>query len=1148
MSRAPVILGRDQETILAQLLGRSAGFTPEWQAAPGSAGHALLSILARYLELQGQALDQLPERLRLSFLNSLGNGLLPAHAARAPVVFTLMENASLDVSLPRGTRVAAVLPPPPPTLEDDSGVVPADPQFYTEQTVRLVRGKLAGVYSLDPTADTYADHSAALATGFTLFDEMRPVPHELYLGHNELLRLAGNAEIALSFDFWNTHEDTPFRPLLVDWEYLSKDGWLPLQIVEDKTKRMTRDGKLTLRKDCGPDAKAETVGGYESHWIRGRVSARLPSAVIGLEAPGWWLALDNTGGLEVGDRVTVNAQGIASVLAVDATVVVLDRQLEAALKGALLRHADNLVVIGTIERVFPGWRLAVEDGREFLVGDQVTVDGRAQAQLIEVAAQTLALSRPLSGAEPGSRLVLDSALPPLRPEGLGSEGRLPNIDVLRMRVGFTKSDLQAEAAYTDTASIDLSNNFWPFGRNPQRFTTFYLASGEVFARHRARVTIIFTFAQPGASDVAPVLSPEYYNGQAWAPITEYHEWHDATVNLTEPANPPAGTLGSATLFFVCPGDWSACEVNGEENHWLRLRLDKGDYGHPARVSVVDDGNGDFEVQGDPETLQPPIVSRLRLQYSFFTNPEVPAQCITYNDFAFTDHSRDVRWPNRPFAPFTPVADRQPALHLGFSSPPPVDLVSLFSHTESDPSVTARPLPYIWEYLGERGWTELSVLDQSDGFSGSGMIQFVGAPDAVAREGLGGELYRVRARLKRGYRASEHRQQLRGLWLNALWASQGEAVEHETLGLSNGNPGQVYVLPAARVPVLPGESVEVREWTGRGEDWQTAVLGVDPQDLRFELDPRDQVTPTAVWVRWKAQPHLYASRPDDRHYVLDPAGGAFRFGGNGYGLIPPAGARIVASFATGGGLLGNVPANSITQLRSGVGYVQSVSNPLPASGGAQTEALAAARQRATERLRHRDRAVAAVDYEWLAREASPEVARARCLAPQGPDGPGQRGWVRMILVPQGTRADPQPTLALRETVLGHLARRMPAAVAGQVLIEGPVYRRVAVRAEIVPLAPEQAALVEARVRQRLDAWLHPLSGNQGSGWAFGEAVYLSAAAALIEATEGVDYARLLQLLLDDGVQGDAALLGEHELVAPGDHALKLVLEARGHATA
>ncbi len=84
------------------------------------------------------------------------------------------------------------------------------------------------------------------------------------------------------------------------------------------------------------------------------------------------------------------------------------------------------------------------------------------------------------------------------------------------------------------------------------------------------------------------------------------------------------------------------------------------------------------------------------------------------------------------------------------------------------------------------------------------------------------------------------------------------------------------LPACRCS--SAKMVEVREWTGRGDDWQIRGRRVAEEDLRFEIDPHDPTVTTAVWVRWQAQPHFYRSTAADRHYVVERATGVFRFPG------------------------------------------------------------------------------------------------------------------------------------------------------------------------------------------------------------------------------------------------------------------------------
>jgi hypothetical protein len=255
MAGSPIIDGRDRKQILADLIERAPAYVPEWEIAAGTPAYALLAILAREVEIQAAAENGMPDGARLGFLSALGNSLLPAQSARTPLVFQLMPNAPLDVTLPNGSEVAAKLPPPPPSLLGDAQATPPRPRiFSTEGAITLTRAKLAALYSVDPNADTYSDHSAALITGFTLFDQMQPIPHQLYLGHDSLFAISANAEVELSFDLGAKHTKNPPLPMLIDWEYLSADGWLPLRTVSDRTGRLIRDGRITLHLDCGPDA------------------------------------------------------------------------------------------------------------------------------------------------------------------------------------------------------------------------------------------------------------------------------------------------------------------------------------------------------------------------------------------------------------------------------------------------------------------------------------------------------------------------------------------------------------------------------------------------------------------------------------------------------------------------------------------------------------------------------------------------------------------------------------------------------------------------------------------------------------------------------------------------------------------------------
>ena len=1265
--RPPTLVMRDARAIAQALADNRRGYTPEWTAGPGrlDAGSAINAILARYVEIQNEGVNAMPQRLQLEFLDALGASVLAPQPARAPLVFKLLDTASGDATVPQGTRVAAVLPPPAPSLASDAPPARAiAPEFYTEQEITAMRGKLAALYSIDPQADLYVDHGAAATSGFGVFDAMAPVPHRLYLAHASLFNFTGSAEIVLSFDFASARGGAAGtqRPLLIDWEYLSADGWQPLILVDDGTARFTRDGKVTLAKSFGPDSQEGIVGGHSSQWIRGTVSSRTPHARLGVEPAGYvvryteplpaardstapvghWIHYAPFAGVPqpvVGDVVFVGALG-ALLLAIDRDRLVVDVPIMKSIPGAvlltssstpfgtvlaglpqggqlfadtlppnpsgvdILSDRDGVLIVsgplrgavagtplhtalgdtaGVVVSSSPNFRLGVESAHELLPRDVVTLDGTARATVVQTDDTALFLGEPLDGVQPGLTVELADALPPLRPDGADAAGALPQVDLIRVRVGFGKNGLPLDSAYVDSASIDISKDFFPFGEQPARFATFYAACKDAFTRERARIDLVFTFNDVGPLGTGVKVQAEYFDGARWQALGAGEDYVDGSASFTRPQPADAG-FPNAKLSFTVPAGWADNEVNGEKQRWLRLRIVAGDFGKPLSVDVVPDPSDatKFSVTSVPSTLRPPIITHLGVNYYVFTNPQAADYCVTENDFAFTEHSDDARWPRSGFAPFAPVSDRTPALHFGFSNAPPTALVSLLAEVV-EPPPDGDPQPYAWDYWGPRGWTELSVRDTTLGLRRTGLMQFVGAPDALPREGLGGALYRIRARLKSGLQSQDQIVQLGGVWLNAAWARQGQRIDRDGLGTSNGNPGQSIALPIVRalkaapsgaagndgsntaaldaaqferaldtplagVPILGDEVLEVREWAGRGDDWQTTLAGVDPDDLRFEVDPQEPTVMTAAWVRWHAQPHFYRSGPDDRHYRVERARGVFEFPGAD-GFIPPAGAPIVVSYVTGGGFDGNVPVGAVCELRSGVGFVQSVTNPVAAAGGAIAESLRAARDRSAQQVRHRDRAVSVEDYEWLALGASSEVARVRALPLEGAAGTGARGNVGIVIVPHSQQAQPFASAELERTVVDALAQRAPAGVAGGIRIVAPSYVPVGVRAEILPLRAEDAGRVEALVRMRMRNFLHPLvGGREGHGWDFGQSVFLSDLAALIEDTPGVDAVRFLQLMVGATVCGDRVPVAPQQLIAAGNSQLMLIVPSVPYALA
>src|SRR5205823_14268475 len=174
----------------------------------------------------------------------------------------------------------------------------------------------------------------------------------------------------------------------------------------------------------------------------------------------------------------------------------------------------------------------------------------------------------------------------------------------------------------------------------------------------------------------------------------------------------------------------------------------------------------------------------------------------------------------------------------------------------------------------------------------------------------------------------------------------------------------------------------------------------------------------------------------------------------------------------------VARNTISVLKSSIPYVSKVQNRRAAEGGVDGEGIENAKVRGPIVLRTRDRAVTMEDYEHLAREAAPEVARVRCVtAGDGADA----GGVRILVVPAASSSDGRlrfEQLVPNEETLQRISRRLDGSrvIGTRVLVEPPVYRGVTLVGKLRPPATATAILLQADVPDRLNPDFHAVSAR------------------------------------------------------------------------
>jgi uncharacterized phage protein gp47/JayE len=133
------------------------------------------------------------------------------------------------------------------------------------------------------------------------------------------------------------------------------------------------------------------------------------------------------------------------------------------------------------------------------------------------------------------------------------------------------------------------------------------------------------------------------------------------------------------------------------------------------------------------------------------------------------------------------------------------------------------------------------------------------------------------------------------------------------------------------------------------------------------------------LQWTEVPELFSQPPTAQVFstrTTDDGKTLIQVGGSTFGAALPTGnANVTATYRVGGGVAGRVDAGALTTLLDRLQGLTSVTNPLPAEGGADPETRETIRRNAPRTVRTFDRAVSLQDFQDLVTESG-EVAKAR----------------------------------------------------------------------------------------------------------------------------------------------------------------------------
>ena len=992
--------------------------------------------------------------------------------------------------------------------------------FETEQDLVVTSAQLQAVFVRQPEVDKYSDHTD-IATGkktgsFLAFEGDTATEHSLYLAlDDKMVALPGHKKLTLTFSTANAEN---LRSLLGDWTYWDGKGWSMIDPAPGKTPSSNElPQQLEVKIEKLPALQQTTIGEKTAAWLRVKLSKQEANpSISGIQAK-----VEATGWDLLPDRCLLNNTA-------------LDLSKDFFPFGEQPQFNDTLYLA---------------HATAFVPGGTVTLTLTANSDY------TANLNIPLVWEIWDGKKWTEHS-----PESTSTASNWMNTGsiIIKLPENFAATEINDESNFWIRVRVNQLN----YGKVPPT---------------QPEIRVIYLMAAVPAPTESPTESP-------------------TPAKTTLVVSDVRGFLVGDKIQIMGGSDaQETANVTAISPTNKTLALDTTlTKSYSVGASII--------LQLDPKSavIQAPLVKTLKVTAYSIENQALNA-CLAINDFQIVDCTKAAANNPDTFQPFGATTDQKPTLYLGFDRPFPNRTIALYAQIAAaaaediaNSQPPDNPPRLVWEYSTESttntGWETLNVQDGTNSFSKRGLIRFIGPSNFQPKQEFGQTRYWLRVRWENAD-TSQFRippkntdtSQFRippklERWLtNTTWATQATTLSNEILGSSDGNPDQRFF--ATQVPILLGQRLEVQEAAFLSPGELATLQQAAPDEVTVLYDDIGQIE--AIWVRWKEVPDFYHSTPRDRHYLLDRLTGEVRFGDGKTGRVPPQGQQNIrlAHYRTGGGDRGNLPAQTINQLKTTIPYINQVSNLEPAAGGAEQESLERLQERGPKSLRHRGKAVTVQDFEDLAYAASTDIARVLVTVPTfaptttnpnsskagglGPLDPmlwfdpnqpitdkdreqhkqaannnkqvQHVGQVQVMVVPRSPVAQPIPSLALIEQVEAYLRSRCAPAV--QVQVMGPPWVKVSVRVTVVPRSLDAVDGLTQTINQRLAQFLHPLTGGvAGQGWPFGREPHESDLYAVIEAIDLVAYVQSLEIV--EPPRNSPEPLPDHFLVYSGTHHITL----------
>ena len=659
------------------------------------------------------------------------------------------------------------------------------------------------------------------------------------------------------------------------------------------------------------------------------------------------------------------------------------------------------------------------------------------------------------------------------------------------------NDVPPDVILTKNGTSD-DGTFYPFDEQPELFDAVYIASDEALSKAGAEVTLQFTVSYAPLPEMPHKEKPvhgwkmvirksdvsietpeivtissvawEYFNGTGWKLLP-------CAPEMRYVFNPIEGSQ-TYTMTFICPEDVAPVIVEAEERRFIRARITKMEQSWQLN-----------------SVYRAPLMSHISIRYQ--CGSFVPADAvITHNQMQSFQYSG-----TDSFMMFYPMPDAEPVWYIGFSGKmqegPYRMLIAIGQ--QSDTKMPALR----WEYYDGSHWKPLSCYDETGQLAHTGFLTIAGAADLVPQPLFGKTLSWIRAVDVNAEYASplQSRPHIERMDMNAVSIRNQQEMQPEYFSLSEETP-------FFSVKLSCGNISDVTVWVnecglhGSGDVQEMLSSGI----ASAEYDNLGVLR--EFWVKYTSVESFAASRPEDRHYMIDRCEGVITFGDGRCGKIPCAGEgdRIRVCYSTGGGAFGNVPPGAVVRSQRALGLVTKIENPMPLYGGNDMELADAALRRTATEFRNGGLCVTARDYEDAACSIDRSILKVRCCTGCDAEGRQEAGSVTVIILRSDLTQESSGFFQTQAKLREELQKRRAASLSsGRLYVIHPKYIRICVNVRISTSDMSRMYRIKENVRQRIAEFIDPITGNfDGNGWRIGELPHRQQIENVVRSVSGVSY--------------------------------------------